>query len=127
MPTWREKKHLKCKKKKKKKKVYRFGTHEVFFSKMSYIHVVWFCKQVRDSQLTSQMWYFCISDGGYLILETKYLHVHVGIGWIMLVGELEEMLQQPICRSLFWFGSHLGMHQCEIVPLIIILKVKNVF
>lgn len=41
------------------------------------------------------MWYFCISDGGYPILETKYSHVHVGTGLIQLVlmGELEEMLQ----------------------------------
>lgn len=57
---------------------------------MQYIQVVWFCKPGTS-----------ISDGGYLILESRYLHVHVGIGSIMLVGELEEMLQEPICRLLF--------------------------
>lgn len=38
-----------------------------------------------------------LSDGGDLILESKYFKVHVGIGVIMLVGELEEMSQQHIC------------------------------
>lgn len=78
---------------------------------MQYIQVVWFCKPGTS-----------ISDGGYLILESRYLHVHVGIGSIMLVGELEEMLQEPICRLLFWFGSQLGMHQFDAVPLDVILN-----
>lgn len=72
--------------------------------------------------MKSEKWFCCISDGGYLILESKYVHVHVGIGLIILVGEIEEMLQQPICRPLFWFDSHLGMHQCDTVPLAVIFN-----
>lgn len=81
------------------------------------------CEFVNQGlSVRSKMRFFCITDGGYLISETKFVQcTQVGIGLIMLV-ETQEMLQQPICRSLFWSGSHQGMHQCEIVPLVVILN-----
>lgn len=36
----------------------------------------------------------------------------------MWVGEPEGTLQLPICVSLFWLDYDVGMHQCEIVPLV---------
>lgn len=58
--------------------VYRFGTHEVFFSKMPYIHVR-FCKPGTLSWKVKYGFAIFVDDG-YLILKTKYLHAHFDVG-----------------------------------------------